>query len=73
MDLHYHLNDKVKALKSTEVEIMVAQNTLANLVYGARANGVHTAVIWVESLKNGMKPPGNAVDTREIPGHFCST
>ena len=58
---------------------MVAQNTQANLVYGARANVVHTAVYGVnsaengvKSLENGMKSPGNAVNTREIPGHFSS-
>ena len=78
-DLHYHLNDKVKALKSTEVEIMVAQNTLPNLVHGAWASVVHTAVNGVKSagngvksLENDMKSPGNAVNTREIPGHFSS-
>ena len=33
--LYYHLNSMVKALKSTGIEIMVAQNTLTNLMYGA--------------------------------------
>ena len=59
---------------------MVARNTQPNLVYGAWANVVHTAVNGVKSmgngvksLENGMKSPGNAVNTREIPGHFSST
>ena len=58
---------------------MVARNTQPNLVYGAWANVVHTAVNGVKSmgngvksLENGMKSPGNAVNTREIPGHFSS-
>ena len=63
---------------------MVARNTQPNLVYGAWANVVHTAVNGVKSmgngvksLENGMKSPGNAINTREIhtreiPGHFSS-
>ena len=76
-DLHCHLKGKVKALKSTQAEIMVGQNTQANLVYRVWANVVHTAVNGVKStgngvksLENGMKSPGNAVNTRDIPGHF---
>ena len=66
MDVHYHLNDKVIALKSMEVEIMVARNTWANLVHGAWASVVHTTVNGVKSagngvksLENDMKSPGN--------------
>ena len=69
----------VIVLKSTGVEIMVAQNTWTNLVYGAWANVVSTAVNGVKlagngvkSLENGKQSPGNAVNTREIPGHFSS-
>ena len=78
-DLHCHLKGKVNALKSTQAEIMVGQNTWANLVYRAWANVVLTVVNGVKSmgngvksLENGMKSPGNAVNTREIPGHFSS-
>ena len=65
---------------------MVARNTQPNLVYGAWANVVHTAVNGVKSmgngvkslgngvksLENGKKSQGNAVNTREIQGHFSS-
>ena len=58
---------------------MVAQNTWANLVYGAWANvlhivvnGVKSAGNGVKSLENDKKSPGNAVHTREILGHFSS-
>ena len=69
----------VKALKSTGVELLVAENTEANFLHGAWANVMHTAVNGVKSmgngvksLENGMKSLGNAVNTWEIPGHFSS-
>ena len=35
-------------------------------------NGVKLAGNDMKSLENGKQSPGNAVNTREIPGHFSS-
>ena len=76
-DLYYHLKSKVKALKSTGVELLIAQNTKANFLHGAWANVVHTPVNGVksagngvESTVNGMKSPRNAVKNPGNPGTF---
>ena len=57
---------------------MVAQNTWANLVYGANvvhtaANGVKSMGNDVESLENNMISPRDAINPRETLGHFSSS
>ena len=68
----------VKALKSTGIEIMVAQNTLTNLMFGARAHefnftsllckiiGITNPAKCGKTPGNDIKSPGNGV---KFPGN----
>ena len=72
----------VKALKSTGIKIMVAQNTLTNLMYGpVRAHGFHCTSLlciiigsttspskWDESPGKWHKISGK---WHKIPGKWC--
>ena len=64
----------VKALKSTGIEIMVAQNTLTNLMFGVRAHEFNFTPLLCtiigsttnpakcgKTSVNGVKTPGNGI------------